>query len=149
MMEDIWSLYKKVVYRVGIGDFKKWSKMPLSMVQMRVLIYLSIEQPVSIGDIAEHMDSSFPNMAGILKRLEKQGLILRSVDKNDRRITIIETTPKAKQMLDEALEHGWRNLQFALQAMTSEERAVVFEAFEILERSLPTVGFPNLQNKDD
>lgn len=140
-MSDIWTLYKKVVYRVGIGDFKKWSQIPISMVQMRVLIYLGIEQPVSISSIAEHMNASLPNIAGILKRLENQGLIFRYPDEADRRITMIETTEKAKQMLDEALEGGWKNLSRALQEMSPEERQIVLQAFAILEQKLPSARF--------
>lgn len=147
-MSSIWDLYKKVVYRIGIGDLQKWSNMPLSMVQMRVLIFLSVEQPVRIRTLAEHMNTSFPNMTGILKRLEHQDLVRRYTDMKDRRNTLIEATPKAMQMLEEALESGWQNLQFALKNMSETERETVYHAFELLEKNLPSAATPSV-SKDE
>jgi DNA-binding MarR family transcriptional regulator len=42
---------------------------------------------------------SGPNLTGIAKRLEKNGFILRKRDPKDERITLLEITPKGKQVL--------------------------------------------------
>jgi MarR family transcriptional regulator, 2-MHQ and catechol-resistance regulon repressor len=42
---------------------------------------------------------SGPNLSGVAKRLAKVGLILRKNDPNDERITLLEISPKGKELL--------------------------------------------------
>jgi MarR family transcriptional regulator, 2-MHQ and catechol-resistance regulon repressor len=53
----------------------------------------------SVTNTSKIMIVSGPNLTGIAKRLEKNGFILRKRDPKDERITLLEITPKGKQVL--------------------------------------------------
>lgn len=53
----------------------------------------------SVTNASKIMLVSGPNMTGIAKRLEKNGFIIRKRDSKDERITVLEITPKGKQVL--------------------------------------------------
>jgi DNA-binding MarR family transcriptional regulator len=53
----------------------------------------------SVTKASRIMLVSSPNMTGIAKRLEKNGFIIRKNDSNDERITLLEITPKGKNVL--------------------------------------------------
>lgn len=54
-------------------------------------------------DIADHLGVTRGNMTGILDNLERDGLILRSEDDDDRRINYVSLTTKGKKHLDKML----------------------------------------------
>jgi len=54
------------------------------------------------ADLSELMDLSRPSITRILNGLEQRGLILRSIDKNDRRSVVIELTEKGSEALRNA-----------------------------------------------
>ncbi|WP_099222742.1 MarR family winged helix-turn-helix transcriptional regulator [Listeria costaricensis] len=135
-MEELWSLYKRVIYRIGIGDFTKWVGMHLSMPQMKTLLYLMIEGETPMRILADQMETSMPNMNGITNRLEAAELVVRYNSEKDRRVTLIALSEKAAQLFNEALDGGLQNLSTALQKMTPTERATVLEAFQLLEKHL-------------
>lgn len=76
----------------------------------------------SVTNASKIMIVSGPNMTGIAKRLEKNGFILRKRDPNDERITLLEITPKGKQVLKNISAEKDENIMNYLKSFSEEEK---------------------------
>jgi MarR family transcriptional regulator, 2-MHQ and catechol-resistance regulon repressor len=56
-------------------------------------------RPLQCAEITERMVQVVPAMTGLLDRLEKQGLIIRTRSTDDRRVIFVEPTAKALELL--------------------------------------------------
>jgi DNA-binding MarR family transcriptional regulator len=56
-------------------------------------------RPLQCAEITERMVQVVPAMTGLLDRLEKQGLIVRTRSTDDRRVIFVEPTSKALDLL--------------------------------------------------
>ena len=78
----------------------------ISTVQWAVLGALSrnqAEHGMSFADLSDYLLVSRQNLDGVLKRLERDGNVVRFIDVNDRRARLIKLTPKGHRF--------WHGLQ--------------------------------------
>lgn len=78
--------------------------------------------PVSAGDLMKHLSLSPSTMAGILKRLEQKGLIIRTPDEKDARKIIITLTEEGLALEDYLKGTAAQTEKILLQGMTKAEQ---------------------------
>ena len=76
----------------------------------------------SVTNASKIMIVSGPNMTGIAKRLEKNGFIIRKRDPRDERITLLEITPKGKQVLKNIKTVKDKNIMSYVKSFSEEEK---------------------------
>jgi DNA-binding MarR family transcriptional regulator len=81
----------------------------------------------SVTNASKIMLVSSPNMTGISKRLEKNGFIIRKSDLKDERITLLEITPKGKQVLKNIRKTHDENINGYLQSFSAEDKKRLLE----------------------
>lgn len=74
---------------------------PIPPSHVKVIFYLAHNKPASISKIARELCISKPNMTPIIDKLIAQGLANRYEDPKDRRVLMIELTPKAHELFHE------------------------------------------------
>jgi len=62
------------------------------------------------------------NMTGIAKRLEKNGYLIRKSDPDDERITVLEITPKGRQVLQNVAQEKNGNLKQYFSDYSDDEK---------------------------
>ena len=73
----------------------------LSESRLSVLIRLSRIGEITLGDLADALDTSPRNITGLVDLLERDGLVERFPDPDDRRATRVKLSPAGKAKLDE------------------------------------------------
>lgn len=71
----------------------------LSDQQWRVLRVLGEHGAVETGRVAREAFILGPSLTGVLARMERDGLIARSRDAEDQRITVVEATPQGRKLV--------------------------------------------------
>mgnify|MGYP000340943408 CR=1 FL=1 len=71
---------------------------------IKVLFYLIHHGPISISKMAKELCISKPNMTPVIDKLVEEGLVTRDYDPTDRRVILIQTTPKALEFLKRKLK---------------------------------------------
>ena len=67
-----------------------------------VLYYIALHDgDVLPGEISTEMDVSSARVATALNNLERKGLIIRQIDKNNRRKILVSITPEGKKIAEE------------------------------------------------
>lgn len=70
--------------------------------QMPVLGELNLHRRMTQRELAEHTHVTAATISGTLKRMERAGLVKRSEDEADARVSIVELTEKGQNCSDEA-----------------------------------------------
>lgn len=105
MEENIWAL-DRLAGRLRV---KFAQKTILPRQQMTVLVRL-YEKPARLKDIAAREGLSTPNLCATFRKLERDGLVERTVDVNDRRNTWYKCTPAGNKMAESAIEKFRRQI---------------------------------------
>jgi DNA-binding MarR family transcriptional regulator len=86
-----------------------------------VLAVLRDKQPCTQRDLATILKVEQPPMAQMLTRLERDGLVVRAPDRNDRRSQNISMTERAKALYPEALNTLIQGNKDALTGFSKDE----------------------------
>lgn len=122
---DIQSKYKKCFQQYNLTE-----------VQFNALVLIAnqSEQGIPLVQLSQRMLVSKANITGLIDRLERDGLVYRSNDKNDRRVTKAYLTEEGTKIFNEALE-GYRQLTDELfSVLTPEEKSSLILLMEKLSK---------------
>lgn len=86
-----------------------------------VLLYLLDNNGVSQSNISEFLGVSLPRVAFIIRNLENNDLIIRAVDYDDKRKTVIIITEKGKKYINQKRESLLDTIDKLLNELTLEE----------------------------
>lgn len=92
--------------------------------------------PVSLGDLAAHEGVKPPSVTTMVAALEAQGLVTRSVDAADRRVSLVAVTPRGRLRLQRSRNRKTAYLAARLARVDERELEVLTKAAAILERLL-------------
>lgn len=116
----VFSVFKKKADRT----FRKHG---LTGAQVGVLTCLHEQEGKKMNKISEELWCDVSNITGVVDRLEKQGLIDRSNLPEDRRVSLINITPKGKEKLAETLPEHEKYLIDQIGKLTPEERRTLIK----------------------
>ncbi len=134
--DSIWKWYMKVIHGAGAGDINAWTKLDLTMPQMKVLMILNMRGDSTVGTLAEMLKTSLPNTTGILDRLEAQGLVDRIPSKDDRRVIMIRPTSDARNIFHELSRSGFEKMNRVIRGLNDSQRKTVEQGLQILAAAL-------------
>lgn len=75
----------------------------LSMIQVQALKEISMSGKCAMSDIAHQMCIALPTATVLINKLVALGLVKRTVEKKDRRITCLTLTPVGKEKIDKII----------------------------------------------
>jgi DNA-binding MarR family transcriptional regulator len=107
-------------------------KNALSMSMIGTLFHLNQQQKAGVTDVGDHLGVTSAAASQMVERLVQQGLIQRTEDPEDRRVKQIILTDQGCQILEEGLRARQDWLIDLVGALSTEEKAQVTSALEIL-----------------
>jgi DNA-binding MarR family transcriptional regulator len=114
---------------------KKLASHGLTTTQFFLLTALYEEDGVPISVLAHKVALDKATLTGLLDRLERDDLIERKADPDDRRAIRIFLTPKAESMREELTEVYHQNNGMFLSVLTPEEQEVFERVVDKLEKA--------------
>lgn len=98
--------------------------------QVGVLSRLSLHEGKQMNKLSEELWCDVSNITGVIDRLEKQQLVIRSAHPKDRRITHIFLTVKGQKTLNEVLPEHEQYLIEKIGQLSAEEREILVKLLE-------------------
>jgi DNA-binding MarR family transcriptional regulator len=92
--------------------------------------------PVTLSELAQLERVQPPSITKVVTRLEDDGLVARSGDAHDRRISRIALTSKGKRFIEKNRSRKTAYLARGLSNLEPRERAILNEALDVLDRLL-------------
>ncbi len=93
----------------------------LSEGRMSVLLRLRVKGPMTLGDLAESLDVSPRNITGLVDHLERDALVERFPDPEDRRVVHVRLAPAGKQKLSDIKREMGSSRHGVVAGFTEEE----------------------------
>jgi DNA-binding MarR family transcriptional regulator len=107
----------------------------LSMPQFGILMQLHYRGNCGVSDIGDRFDISNAAASQLVDKLVQSRLIQREEDPHDRRAKLLNLTEKANELIQRNIEERYRWVDQLAEKLTTEERAKVTEALEIMTRA--------------
>lgn len=112
----------------------EWLRTDLTMAQAKALFALQRSEVVAVGGLAEKLRIGLPAASIMVDKLVQLGLVQRHEDAQDRRRTLIELTPLAREQLLR-LQQGRREvLENLLAQLSDDDFAALLKGAEALAR---------------
>jgi DNA-binding MarR family transcriptional regulator len=108
----------------------------LSPTLVAALVSVERHGPMTLGRLAELERVTPPSITRVVAKLERAGLVSRTVDEADRRVSRVRVTAEGTLLLQRSRKRKAAYLARQLGTLTDAEQATVVQALPILERLL-------------
>ena len=103
-----------------------------SLAQYRVMMLVFHHGPMSISTLKNRLGIAQSTASEMVERLVQQDLLVRAMDKTDRRVTLFRPSPKAVRMLQKRKQNMLTVYQQMLEPLTGAEQAKLVQAFDVI-----------------
>ena len=116
--------------------------------QVPILSELKYHGSFTQRELAEHTHVTAATISGTLKRMERAGLIYRTDDTRDARVSIVRLTEEGKNVVDEAWKLFYKADLDMLEGFSDEECELIFKCFQRMRENIAH-AIDNLNSEDD
>ena len=95
---DAWQLLVQLFFAQRANLPPVAAELELSPAQCHVLHLIEPGRPVPMGQLAETLACDASNVTGLVDRLESRGLVRRRPSADDRRVKVLDLTPKGSRL---------------------------------------------------
>jgi DNA-binding MarR family transcriptional regulator len=127
LMAIIMPLTRSVAAELRTGERK------LNPTHLGALAML-MERPCNMSELAEYQGVSLPTMSGTISRLETRGWVKRERSTADRRVVLIELTPKGQQRFSQMAREAETFLSGLVDSLTPAERETASSGLTVLQK---------------
>lgn len=89
--------------------------------RFEVLKFIMSHNAPRVKDIAEYLSVTAPSATALVRGLVRDGLVIRKIDKRDRRASCLVLTKKGKRALATAMERSMTRLEGFFAVLSAEE----------------------------
>lgn len=111
----------------------------ISAARLSALSVVGHGGPRTLGELAAAEQVTPPTMTRVVAALERDGLVTRSTDADDRRVARIAATAKGSELLDWGRSRRTEHLAAQLRGLDAEDLAILERAATILERVVNSI----------
>ncbi len=103
-----------------------------TIAQYRVLSLLNHFGKMTVNDLKKHLNIAQSSASGIVDRLEQTGLLKKTAGSDDKRVTELELSAKAKKILSRKVESMDNVYRKILEGLNEKDQAEFVRSFETL-----------------
>jgi MarR family transcriptional regulator for hemolysin len=130
-----------VLYRTAMAfrkalDLELRRKTGVTFGQWKILAMLSREDGLTQKEIADRCEVEGPTLIPIIDKMEKEGLVTRKVDREDRRINRIFLTTKADATWNSLLDCSMQVRKSSIRDIPEEQVKIMRDVLEKISQNL-------------
>lgn len=131
----IWKTYRALLARADASR----KRLGLCDSDFRVLEALLHKGPLPVNNIGQKVDLTTGSITAAVDRLELKNLVVRKNDPNDRRVRLVQLTPKGRRLSEKMYVEHQKDMESAAQALGGEERAVLINLLKRLGKGSASI----------
>jgi DNA-binding MarR family transcriptional regulator len=121
-IEEFKELFKACFSNMKVQNVEVWSKLNLTMPQIKILFLIHCKGKLPVTKLASHLGVRVPNITFVLDHLVERGLVRREVDPKDRRVVLSSLTKLGEKVIKDLSQARFEALGKALAGMSLMER---------------------------
>lgn len=111
--------------------------------QLSILVRLHIGGPARLKDIARRELVTAPNLCAAFRKLERDGLVLRRIDEDDRRNTWYSVTPAGEKIATKAMETMRAAIEKLFAKLSREDEDALTKSLKTINSILTKMELTN------
>ena len=119
-----------------LGKLMKEKKLPITPEQFSVLTHLWKNDGLQQSELAVCTTRNRANVTRIIDILEREGIVIRKDDPNDRRVFKIYLTNLGKNLKKETAKCAHKSIEDSLKDVTEKERVIAMEVLKKIIRNV-------------
>jgi DNA-binding MarR family transcriptional regulator len=135
LITEIIKLQRKVDRARRQYEVDVWMDLQLTMAQLKSLFFIINQGSTNPGKLAAALGVTPTNVTGIIDRLEKQGLVSRTGDAQDRRVMLLRATSRGEDLVTKLRERRQSYLAGVLAKLSPDELATLARGLDALARA--------------
>jgi DNA-binding MarR family transcriptional regulator len=135
-------LLKQIVYNnrtisrvIHKYDPKPWMDLDLTIAQVKSLFFIADTGSVNFSALAAALRVTKSNVTGIIDRLVQDGLVSRTEKPEDRRMLMLQLTPKGEELVNLLRDRRIEQISAMLQKFTVEDLEIIARGQELLAKA--------------
>lgn len=120
-VRHILKLSDKIFREMKLMVPPEWLTSDLTVAQLRVLLLLHTEGPTTMRNISVSLSVAISTATGIINKLVKKNLVVRSEDPEDRRLVICSLSPAGRKLMNSIWKLARRQIEPLLLVLSGEE----------------------------
>ncbi|MDT3698431.1 MAG: MarR family transcriptional regulator [Thermincola sp.] len=142
-MQDIRELFQIFVRRFGLLNASCCDcccEEEVSLVQSHILYEINRRESPSMQQVAEALGMDITTFSRQIKNLEQRGLVCKSLDPGDRRVSVLSLTENGHRV-EKSIDDRMRSyIDKILAEMTDFERDMVIKSIQLLNKTIEKSG---------
>jgi DNA-binding MarR family transcriptional regulator len=110
--------------------------------QLSALAVIDNHGPLTLGALADHERVAPPSITKVVAKLEAEGLVARTADASDRRVTYVSTSAAGRELIAESRRRKTTWLTARVAGLPEEELARLAAALDVLDHLVVEAGEP-------
>jgi DNA-binding MarR family transcriptional regulator len=106
----------------------------LSGPRLSALSVVVFAGPLTMSALAQAEQVQPPTITKLVREMEREGLVERVRDRDDRRVLMVGATARGRQLLEQGRRRRVVRLAAALEALPERDRKLVARAAELIDR---------------
>lgn len=131
----IWIQLLRSFNKIRAKELKYIQGFDLTMMQFQVLEVLYHRGELNIGAITNLTMSTPGNITVVVKNLKKEGFIISTKDKNDKRTSILTISDKGKKVIEELFPNHAKNFEEYFEVFSKNEKETMYSLLRKLHKS--------------
>lgn len=134
-VQSIMDSFRRIVRALRLSSRLSEDSLGLRTAQVFVLQQLEKFEPVSLNELAEKTYSHQSTVSVVVNTLVKAGFVRRNLHKRDRRVLILETTARGRDLLKKRRPTIQEKFSDVIRNMDSKERDELSRLLELFVRN--------------
>ena len=127
----LWKTYRAMLAKAD--ESKK--QIHLGDSDFRVLEALLHKGPLPVNVIGQKVELTTGSITTAIDRLEEKWLVLRKNDSQDRRVRVVDLTPKGRRLIEKGYAQHRDHMEEAVSCLSQEQRRTLVELLKCLGKS--------------
>jgi len=123
----------------------------LSLPQLSILMQIQHRGTCSLSELSTGFDITPAAVSQLVDKLVQAGLLIRTVDSNDRRVKVLDISPEGRALIEQGTAERCRWMERLGDALSDEEKHAVKVGLLLLARAAEALDdrFPNEETDAD
>ncbi|MCZ7569672.1 MAG: MarR family transcriptional regulator [Ardenticatenaceae bacterium] len=138
LVDEVIEAHRAIMRGLHQAAGPSWLEVDLTMAQLKTLIALADQEPITIGQLAGALSVSLPTASHLADRLVHAGLVQRAEDPGDRRRTLVSLTPQGQALVGRLRDGGREHFRVWLSRLSEEDLGTLLRGLQALAEASKT-----------
>lgn len=118
-------VFTRAEHEIHKREFQTIKETGLTVAQFGVLEALYSKGDLKIYELIEKILTTSGNITVVIKNLEKEGLVKKIIDPEDKRVAIISITDRGRKIIEDIFPKHIKNISRIFSVLTDEEKIML------------------------